>query len=266
MPERTDQHYLRTHQYKNASNLSARAQLHQRFGVNKYGWPRWVFDHLDLDTHGRILDLGCGSGLLWLRNADRIPPTSDITLLDLSFGMARDARGALKRMTHPFKLSVADAQFIPFTDNTFDAVAAIHMLFHVPQFDKALAEIRRVLIPHGVLCATTVGRNSMKELHGLVRRFDSSYTPSHISTPFSFVLDDGKEQLSPWFHDVLFHRYEDALVVTEAEPIVVYIASLAATSGFARHWFERLTTFVQQELDQHGPIHITKETGMFVAK
>ena len=44
MPDSSYQEYLLTHQYKNAQNLNARIQLHERFSTNKYGWQRWVFD------------------------------------------------------------------------------------------------------------------------------------------------------------------------------------------------------------------------------
>jgi hypothetical protein len=60
-----DQQYLKTDQYRDASNLDARALIHQRFSTNTYGWFRWVFDALlKLPANARILELGCGHGLL----------------------------------------------------------------------------------------------------------------------------------------------------------------------------------------------------------
>jgi cyclopropane fatty-acyl-phospholipid synthase-like methyltransferase len=62
MPQISDQAYLLTRQYHNASNLEARIALHARFSTNIYGWFRWLFDHLDLLPQSRILELGCGTG------------------------------------------------------------------------------------------------------------------------------------------------------------------------------------------------------------
>ena len=73
MSKLSDQDYLLTDQYRNASNLNARIQLHVRFSTNKYSWMRWVFDQLDLPPHCHILELGCGSGELWRKNMQRIP-------------------------------------------------------------------------------------------------------------------------------------------------------------------------------------------------
>ena len=44
-----------------------------------------------------------------------------------------------------FKFEEIDAQSIPYETKTFDAVIANHMLYHVPDRAKAIAEIKRVL-------------------------------------------------------------------------------------------------------------------------
>src|SRR5450759_51077 len=96
MSELTDPTYLVGEQYKDATNLNARIQLHQRFSTNKYDWQRWVFDHLSIPHNGRILEIGCGPGELWHRNRERIPEHWDITLSDLSPGMLREAQHNLQ--------------------------------------------------------------------------------------------------------------------------------------------------------------------------
>ena len=52
---------------------------------------------------------------------------------------------------------VADAEDLPFADASYDLVAAMWMLYHVPDLDRALAEVRRVLRPGGHLLAVTNG-------------------------------------------------------------------------------------------------------------
>jgi ubiquinone/menaquinone biosynthesis C-methylase UbiE len=79
-------------QYRDASNLNARIALHERFSTNAYGWQRWVFDQLELPPDARVLELGCGTGKLWVENRDRTPEGWDVTLTDASPGMLREAR------------------------------------------------------------------------------------------------------------------------------------------------------------------------------
>ena len=170
----TDQQYLKNDQYKDASNLDARVLLHQRFSTNQYGWFQWVFDTLLKLPGNAILELGCGPGWLWKENASRIPTDWNITLSDLSPGMLDAAWRNLVVTGRTFQFKEIDAQSIPFEDETFDAVIANHMLYHVPDRSKAIAEIKRVLKPAGRLIATTVGENHMREMIDW-------YTKIHVS-------------------------------------------------------------------------------------
>ncbi len=152
MSKFTDQQYLRTDQYRDSTNLDARVLIHQRFSTNPYGWFRWVFDRLlKLPENAKILELGCGPGYMWKENVERIPAGWNITLSDLSSGMVDAAWRNLIVSGRAFQFKEIDAQSIPFEDETFDAVIANHMLFHVPDRPKAIAEIKRVLKSAGHL-------------------------------------------------------------------------------------------------------------------
>lgn len=265
MSKYVDQQYLQTDQYRDASNLDARIQLHRRFSTNKYGWGRWVFDQFHLPAECEILELGCGPGDLWLQNKERVLEGWEITLSDLTPGMVRDARRNLSASSHPFRYQVSDAQFIPCTDESFDVVIANHMLYHVPHREQALVEMRRVLRPGGRLYASTVGRTHLRELSELVRRFDSRARLWGGVPDESFFLENGGEQIARWFSEVVLRRYEDALVITEAEPLVAYVASTISMSDYVRDRLEEFVRFVERELALHGIIHVTKDSGMFEA-
>jgi ubiquinone/menaquinone biosynthesis C-methylase UbiE len=266
MSRYTDQEYLQTDQYKDSSNLDARIQLHRRFSTNKYGWARWVFDQFNLSSECDVLDVGCGPGYQWRENIDRVPKGGDIVLADLSIGMLRKARQHLGENQHLFRFRVVDAQAIPFADESFDVVVANHMLYHVPDVSKALAEIRRVLKPGGRFYASTVGKAHLQENYELVRRFAPEAALGDARPTLAFLLENGSDQISQWFSDVTLRRYEDALVVTEPELLIAYILSTAIAKdvlvGGKREAFAR---FVEQELASRGSIYITKDSGMFEA-
>ena len=260
----SDPNYLLTEQYPDATNLNARIALHQRFSTNPYGWHRWVFDQFNLAPDSRILELGAGPGYLWRENLDRVPAGWDITLSDFSPGMVAEAKRALAGSGRPFRLEVIDAQSVPFNDASFDAVIANHMLFHVPDRPKALSEIRRVLRPGGRFYAATAGERHLREIGELLRRFDPADAAGG-TFPQSFTLENGGAQLAPWFSDVKVFRYDDALVVTEVEPLVAFVASSSRfpLTGERRATFAR---FVAQEMAaQGGRLAIRKDTGLFEA-
>ena len=58
---------------------------------------------------------------------------------------------------------------------SFDAAIASHMLYHVPDRVKALAEIKRVLKPGVTFYAATLGENSMREMDGIFVEFEEKY-------------------------------------------------------------------------------------------
>ncbi len=265
----SNQSYLLTQQYNNAQKLGSRIQIHERFSVNKYDWQRWVFDHFKMPSQGNVLEIGCGPGMLWLKNADRIPEQWNVTLSDFSAGMLQEAQNNLQNIPHPFTFQIIDAQSIPFADQHFDLVVANHMLYHVPDRAKALAEIRRVLKSGGHFFAATNGKHHMQEIRELIFGFDPSLvTKWDIASPASlngFRLENGSEELSTHFSTVTLHMYEDGLVVTEAGPVVAYIRSTLAGERLVGDKVEQFTQFIEQELVRNGAIHITKETGLFEA-
>ena len=260
----TERAYLLTDQYRDASKLQARMGLHDRYGVNPYNWHRWVFDQLDLPPQGRALELGCGPARLWRENGERIPDGWTVVLTDLSVGMLQEVRRHLRALPRRFGLVNLDAQALPFASASFDAMIANHMLYHVPDRQQAYAEIRRVLRPGGHLYAATNGRDSMRELTELVRQFDPALSEQAPRHELSFTLENGAGELSRWFGVVRLEPYEDALVVTEAEPLVAYLLSMGSFAH-AEGLRAPLTAFVQREIDAKGAIQIGKDTGLFIA-
>ena len=62
-----------------------------------------------------------------------------------------------------------DIQEIPFENETFDVVIANHMLFHVPDLNKALLEVKRVLKGNGIFYSATDGNGGMRPfLHNAI--------------------------------------------------------------------------------------------------
>ncbi len=264
MSKFTDQNYLKTDQYKDASNLNARVTIHDRFSTNPYGWFNWVFDTLiKLPPNSNILELGSGPVLIWKSCINRIPAGWKITLSDLSPGMVDAAWRNLVVTGRTFQFKEIDAQSIPFEDETFDVVIANHMLYHVPDRAKALAEIKRVLKLGGHLIATTAGE---KHLHEILDWFRSIHE-SDVWEMFvvDFTLENGMEQLRPYFSQVALSHYEDNLQVTEIQPLMDYILSTVKVRELPKEKLGLLRQNLEKELKEKGSIFITKDSGLFEA-
>ena len=257
-----DQQYLKTDQYRDSSNLDARVVLHRHFSVNPYGWFTWIFDTLaKLPEDARILELGCGPAYLWSHNISRIPSGWNITLSDFSPGMLDTAWRNLVVTGRAFQFREIDAQSIPYEDESFDAVIANHMLYHVPDRTKALSEVRRVLKPNGRLFATTIGTNHLKEIANWIRRVSPGTDFVSFGSPFT--LENGFAQLKQFFPQVTLSRYPDSLQVTEVKPLLAFIRSSIHASDVLEDELLKLENELERELKANGKILIQKDSGLF---
>lgn len=267
---RTDPKFLKDNQYKDAHNLNARINLHRQFSTNPQDWFRWVFQQTDLITPANVLELGCGPGMLWKHNLDRITTDFHIYLSDFSPGMILEARLNTSLSSAPIYYMAFDAQAIPFLSSNFDMVIANHMLYHIPNRSRALSEIHRVLKPRGRLLAATNGIGHMKEIRQLLIHLEPNIADQtfYAFGVNEFTTENGTSQLERWFSNIHIIPYEDSLEVTEAEPLLEYILSM--NTGFKKNYGSRqinlLLEMINHEIASKGSFHISKSTSLFIAE
>ncbi|WP_129115225.1 class I SAM-dependent methyltransferase [Halegenticoccus tardaugens] len=249
---------LRTVEYDDPAKLNARLRLRESFGTRETGWYEWVFDRFDLPRSARVLELGCGPGHLWAANRDRIPAGWECVLTDFSPPMLDAAREAL-RDAAGFGFGVADAERPPFADDSFDAVVANHVLYHVPDVDAALAEIDRVLRPGGRLYASTRGEADSRELHD----FLSPFVEAPLDAPGRFTLENGASRLERRFDSVSTHRRRETLRVTRVDPLVEYASSRSEIDDGA---LCDVAAAAEGAISADGALDVTKDAGLFVAE
>ncbi|WP_105618453.1 class I SAM-dependent methyltransferase [Vallitalea okinawensis] len=257
-------------QYKTSNNLQARMQIHNRYSMNSYGWGRWVFDQYVFPFGIKILELGCGTGGQWRGKKEVIEKEWDITLTDQSPGMLKRAQENTKNLSQHMTYQVVNAEEIPFEDETFDAVIANHMIYHIPDKEKAIKEMARVIKPKGKLYCTTLGINNMVELGKLLTAFDPriDFLNHHVARHFG--LENGGQMLRKEFKSVEIRRYKDGLLVKEPDPLYEYILSLKGFGNTVKIIEERGKDAFEEYIyglfydKEHIPI--TKDGGMFIAR
>ncbi|MDR1693172.1 MAG: class I SAM-dependent methyltransferase [Oscillospiraceae bacterium] len=255
-------------QYGSPENLNSRMYLHQRYSTNKLGFGNWVFQQYQLRENQSILELGCGTARIWRTNADQIPRGVKLILSDLSEGMLEAAEANTKGLVSA-EYRIIDAQEIPYDAEAFDVVIANHMLYHVPEIDKALSEVSRVLKPGGTFYATTVGRDNLKEIAALLRGFDDMIDFAQGTVTDAFGLENGGAKLSGHFHSVGMVRYEDSLHITDAEPLVDYVLSLRGIGNvrdiIRGENLARFTRYIDGVFAKKQYFDVTKAAGIFAA-
>jgi ubiquinone/menaquinone biosynthesis C-methylase UbiE len=124
---------------------------------------------------GEVLEVAIGTG----RNLPHYPPGTRLTAIDLSAGMLGQARARAGALGLDVDLRQGDAQALPFPDRSFDSVVCTFALCEIPDLPRAVAEMRRVLRPGGLLLVVDHVRSSNRALLALMRLADR-FEPGHL--------------------------------------------------------------------------------------
>lgn len=267
----TDRANLTKRAYATAEAYSTRTRIHDLYSYPKINFVEWVLDHYAWRGDEFVLDIGAGPGTYFEAVLERIPHGRLIGG-DLSLGMVRTAG----RKYASVSLINGDAQALPFAAETFDVVLANHMLYHIPDLNRALAEIRRVLKPAGCVIASTNSRYTLPELDQLVRRTYSLLGVRNPDAdqfrPYQFYLEDGPGKLGRHFFAVARFDLPGAFVFPSVAPAVEYVNSTRSLRegrlppGIT--WEEFITVLgdqMQRLINHFGELILTKLAGVLIA-
>lgn len=250
-------------QYQNASNISARINLHNLYSQNPQGWFPWIFEQCGLKNGMHILEIGCGDGTLWKDSLTTIPREIKILLSDISEGMLRDARRAVGPDDKRFSFQVFDCSRIPCADNSMDLIIANHVLFYCENIPQVCREVQRVLKPGGRFLCSAYSRHHMQEVSQLVAGFDDRIVLSADKLYNKFGRENGTDTLKPYFSEIEWLLYEDSLVIPEPEPLISYILSCHGNQNqYILDHYKEFRSYVKKKTA--GGFHITKEAGVFI--
>jgi ubiquinone/menaquinone biosynthesis C-methylase UbiE len=116
-------------------------------------WAVQVADAARITAGDRVLDVGCGTGVLAREAITRVGSSGRVTGLDLNEGMLAVAQ----RIEPHVEWRRGDAVDLPFDDGSFDVVVSQFVLMYLPDRIAAIKEMKRVLAPEGRLAAAVWG-------------------------------------------------------------------------------------------------------------
>jgi SAM-dependent methyltransferase len=252
-------------QYGDSRKLAARARLNREYTIAEIGWFAWVARQLPLKPASRILDVGCGPGWFWASVANMLPEKIDLTLSDLSPGMVREAVERCQGL--PFgsvRGREAEATVLPFEDDSFDTVIAMHMLYHVADPAKGIAEMYRVLRPDGVLAVTTNGAGNMRKIYELTTVFGS---PPCDPAAAIFGYDAAGRLMRSQFGNVTLSQHPASLRVTDPEDVFLALTSYPPGEEADEAQLVRFRKAIADAFQQgNGVLEAEKETGLFISR
>ncbi|WP_018275450.1 bifunctional demethylmenaquinone methyltransferase/2-methoxy-6-polyprenyl-1,4-benzoquinol methylase UbiE [Teredinibacter turnerae] len=116
-------------------------------------WKKFTIELSGVRPGNRVLDIAGGTGDLTAKFARLVGDEGQVVLADINDSMLKVGRDKLvdKGFLGNVQYTQADAQFLPFPDNTFDCITIAFGLRNVTDKDMALAAMNRVLKPGGRL-------------------------------------------------------------------------------------------------------------------
>ena len=233
----SDPAYVRK-QYATEAGLAARNAVYSE--VTGRDPRELVFDAVAEVEPRTVLEVGCGEGEL----AERLQCdlSGRVLAIDQSERMVEltRARGVEAR--------VGDVQALPFEDGSFDVAVAAWMLYHVPDLDRGVGELARVLGPGGRLVAATNASDHLREMLRLggIERFD-----------FSFRAENGAEILDRHFARVETRDARGTVTFRDAEQIRSYLRSSERLS--VRGAAERVPELTEPLVARRRPVVFVAE-------
>jgi SAM-dependent methyltransferase len=258
--------YLRDVQYRDSTKLAARARLHAAYG--RGDWFPWWATQVPWPGNPTVLEVGCGAGWAWAEAMAQIPPGLHLTLTDLSQGMLDEALARVTATNHYESVvgRVADAQDLPYDDDSFDLVVSNHMLYHLPDPARGVAELARVLRPDGVAAVVTNGEAHLRELWALQEDvFPGS--PGADNYLRVFGLETGEPMLRAAFGSVELTRYPDQLRCTDPGDVLAFITSTPPADTAGPDAIDALRVAVDDAFARGGGVfEISKDVGLFICR
>lgn len=142
----------------------------------KYG--RKTVERLSLRAGSKVLDVACGTGASALVAGEIVGCTGKVTGIDISENMlalARKKAGELNLCNTEFVLG--DMSELGYEDESFSAVVCVFGIFFVPDMERQVRELWRMVKPGGKLAITTWGQNFFEPLYGNWKRVIEKETP-----------------------------------------------------------------------------------------
>lgn len=197
--------------------------------------------------------------------ASDVPDGLHLTLTDLSPGMVREAKERCSAL--PFASlqgKQADVTALPFAEESFDTVIAMHMLYHVADPAAAIAEMHRVLQPGGLLAVTTNGLDNMRALYELATAFGGS---PHDPVAAIFGYDEARRMMTAIFGNVTAFDYPARLRVTDPEDVFLALTSFPPGETASEAELDAFRQAIGEAFEKgNGMLECRKQTGLFLSR
>jgi len=180
-------------EWTNGDTVAAWARWHAKIAAQQVNMREALIQHARLEPGMRVLELACGTGDPALEIARRVGPNGRVTATDLSPQMLDECRkNACAAGIANMDFAAVDAENLQFGRESFDRVTSRLGVMYFVDVQRALAEIKRVLVPEGIVALQVWGPPEespyfMNAVGPFARRLSPPPPPADAPTPLRFA-------------------------------------------------------------------------------
>jgi demethylmenaquinone methyltransferase/2-methoxy-6-polyprenyl-1,4-benzoquinol methylase len=169
------------------------------FNRDKY-WRKFAVSHADLKPGDIGLDVCCGTAMLALELARAVGPAGRVVGLDFCAEMLSVARSNIGKTEYAQSIELIEGNAIalPLEDDTYDCATIGFALRNVPDIEKTISEMRRVVKPGGKVISLELAKPSMPVFKQLYYLYFNCFVPIlgklgvGVSGPYKWLPDSLK--------------------------------------------------------------------------
>jgi SAM-dependent methyltransferase len=212
-------------EYSTLDPLKIRIATHRNYSEKSDDVEQAVVDVLDASPISSLLDMGCGTGSFLRRLAD---DGGWGRLVGLDASAAAVAEVKASGAAEAFE---GTASRMPFANDSFDAVTARHMLYHVADPRAAVVEARRVLRSGGQFAASVNRASGLPRTTTLVREVISDLGGEPQDLAGWLTGDELPGLIAGVFGNVTTAHHDNALVFATPEPLIAFAGAILGIYG-----------------------------------
>jgi ubiquinone/menaquinone biosynthesis C-methylase UbiE len=194
------------------------------------GWINVYLAKLPLDSAARVLDVGCGTGVVARRIAMRKEFSGEIIGSDYGANLIEAAKDIAKHKApgvNNLRFEVGDCHALPYDDNTFDIVVAHTLVSHVRDVARTVQQLVRVAKPGGVIAI-----------------FDGDYASWTFAYPEASLARRMEQALlAATFNNFETMRFMPVLLMQAGAEIIETLVMPYAEIGQAKYWKSLAETY-----------------------
>lgn len=253
------------------SSFDKQFALYEAYSENQKQWHPWVFEQMQLFPGAKVLDMGSGHGMVWIRNWTVIPEGMVITVVDkLNAGMnylekfyRENKRFLQSNVEFVFLRQDLEKDFA--FEETYDRVIANHLWKFICDAEGLMQKVKAALTTDGLMISTLSSYGVVEQVNKLLGMLELPVDFSEEERREAKEHEQTEKSLRTVFPNVIEQVFENKLTgIDNAKIIMQYIENKFPAEYIKKvALWQKCTEKLNQYFEEHGTVTISNFTSLY---